>query len=261
MKIARSTLIALPPETVWFEVQTAGLLEHIAWPLVRFTPVGKAGFDTFKPGGRYQVKLRLFGLLPFGVQWIVTSVHEPETGEWPKRLRDNGHSAIISKWDHWISVAPSPEGGTLYSDEVEISAGVMTPVVWAFAQIFYWHRQRRWRGLARTLCARRLIEQEMAAFEKARATDDCATAWRSLERAHIVSQPYLALHLDNHWHMLIFAFQQRDTKEVVGQIVRLVLAPLGALTGRIPVGNIGRSNVSAFTSMPIPEDLRLAMEE
>ena len=61
--------------------------------------------------------------------------------------------------------------------------------------------------------------------------------------------------------MLNFAFDQRDAKEVVGQIVRLVLAPLGALTGRIPVGNIGRSNVSAFTSMPIPEDLRLAMEE
>ncbi len=46
--------------------------------------------------------------------------------------------------------------------------------------------------------------------------------------------------------MLDFAFDQRDLREVVGQIVRLVLAPLGALIGRIPIGNTGRSDVSAF---------------
>ena len=171
MKVQISTHLDLPAETVWAEVQTARLLKHIAWPMMHFLPVGKASVDTFKPGGRYQVKLRLFGLLPFGTQWIVTSVHEPDAGEWPKQLRDNGHSALIRKWDHWITVAPDPDGGTRYNDEVEISAGVMTPVIWAFAQIFYRHRQRRWRGLARTLGGRCLVQQEMAVFEKARATD------------------------------------------------------------------------------------------
>jgi hypothetical protein len=38
-------------------------------------------------------------------------------------------------------------------------------------------------------------------------------------------------------------------------MVRIILAPLGALTGRLPVGNTGRSNVSAFAPMPIPADL------
>jgi len=55
MKVSRSTHIALKPETVWAEVQTARLLQHIAWPLVRFIPVDDAAFDRFWPGERYEV--------------------------------------------------------------------------------------------------------------------------------------------------------------------------------------------------------------
>lgn len=107
--------------------------------------------------------------------------------------------------------------------------------------------------------ANRLIEREMAAYRAARSVQDWDMAWSALERAHILSQPYLGPHLANHWAMLCFAVAQRDAKEVVGQIVRLVLAPFGAVSGRIPTGNIGRATVSAFKSMPIPEDLRQAM--
>lgn len=260
MKVSRSTLINLPADVVWREVQTARLLQHVAWPLMRFAPIDETPLDAFKPGRRYQVKLRLFGFIPFGRQWIVTSLHEPEADEWPKRLRDNGHSVLISKWDHWIDIAPIGDGATRYSDDVEVSAGILTPLIWAFAQVFYWHRQRRWRGLSKTLHARRVIGAEMVAYRTARETGDDASAWASLERAHILSQPYLGPHLANHWTMLGFAVAQRDAKEIVGQIVRLALAPLGALTGRIPIGNTGRSNVSAFQPMPIPDDLRDAIE-
>lgn len=260
MRVSRSTRIDLPTATVWAEVQTAPLLKHIAWPMVRFIPVGETSLDAFRPGGRYQVKLRLFGFIPFGTQWIVTSLHEPETGEWPKRLRDNGYSGLISKWDHWITIAPDADGGTHYSDDVEIAAGILTPFIWRFALIFYWHRQRRWRGLALTLPMRRVIADEMIAFRAARASGEQATAWRHLERAHIVSQPHLGLHLASHWSMLGFAVEQRDWRETAGQIVRLALAPLGSLTGRIPVGNTGRSNVSAFEAMPVPQDLAAKME-
>ena len=79
MKVSRSTHIALKPETFWAEVQTAGLLQHIAWPLVRFEPVSSTSFDRFRPGGRYQLKLRLFGIIPFGTQWIVTTGAVPSS--------------------------------------------------------------------------------------------------------------------------------------------------------------------------------------
>ena len=261
MKVSRSTHIALKPETVWSEVQTAGLLQHIAWPLVRFIPVDDAAFESFQPGGRYQVKLRLFGMIPFGTQWIVTSLHEAKGTQWPKRLRDDGYSALISKWDHWITVAPDKDGGTRYSDEVEVSAGALTPFIWAFAQIFYWHRQRRWRDLAKSLSARRVIAAEMAAYHSAVEEGDDGRAWHYLERVHIVSQPYLGPHLASHGAMLRFAIRRTDAREALGQIFRLILAPLGALTGRLPVGNTGRSTVSAFAPMPIPVDLAEALRQ
>lgn len=100
-----------------------------------------------------------------------------------------------------------------------------------------------------------LFEREMAGFRDARARGAIGLAWHHLERAHIISQPYLGPHLANHVAMLGFAVGQRDWREAAGQIVRLVLAPLGSLTGRIPVGNTGRSNVSAFQPKPVPEDL------
>jgi hypothetical protein len=100
-----------------------------------------------------------------------------------------------------------------------------------------------------------LIGRELAVYRTAKAASEIATAWVALERAHIVSQPYLGPHLAIHWTMLGFAIEQRDMREVAGQIARLALAPFGAVTGRIPIGNTGRSNVSAFQPMPVPEDL------
>lgn len=107
--------------------------------------------------------------------------------------------------------------------------------------------------------AKQLIAVEMAAHSAARTVNDITAAWIALERAHIISQPYLGPHLANHWAMLGFAVEQRDWREVIGQAIRLALAPLGSLTGRIPIGNTGRSNVSAFEPMAIPDDLRDAM--
>lgn len=106
-----------------------------------------------------------------------------------------------------------------------------------------------------------LIADEMAAYRAARSADDATAAWAALERAHILSQPDLGPHLANHWAMLGFALGQRDWREAAGQVVRLALAPLGSLTGRIPTGNTGRSNVGAFKAMPIPDDLASQLNE
>lgn len=107
--------------------------------------------------------------------------------------------------------------------------------------------------------ADRLIGEELAAFRVAHLAGNITAAWVALERAHILSQPYLGPHLANHWAMLGFAVELRDWREVAGQLARLILAPLGALTGSIPIGNTGRSNVSAFKPMPIADDLRAKM--
>jgi protein-S-isoprenylcysteine O-methyltransferase Ste14 len=122
----------------------------------------------------------------------------------------------------------------------------------------YRRKVPRWLGIARSAAALRaasLIDKEMNQFAKARHVSP-ETAWRHLERSHILSRPFLALHLANHCQMLRFAWQLGDKKEMLGQVMRLLLAPIGTVTGQIPIGNTGRSNVSAFKAMPIPADLR-----
>lgn len=101
---------------------------------------------------------------------------------------------------------------------------------------------------------------ELERYRSARRVGDDVAAWRSLERAHIVSQTHLPMHMAAHLEMLRFAIRLRDWREVFGQLVRLVLAPLGSMTGRIPIGNTGRSTVSAFTPMPIPDDMSEILE-
>jgi len=85
--------------------------------------------------------------------------------------------------------------------------------------------------------------------------DDTMGAFRMLERAHILGQPEIASHLTTHIWMLRAAWVAKDIREIFGQVFRLLLTPIGHLTGRIPAGNTGRSNVSAFQHMPIPTEM------
>ncbi|WP_291126250.1 DUF3703 domain-containing protein [Hydrogenophaga sp.] len=75
--------------------------------------------------------------------------------------------------------------------------------------------------------------------------------WQLLEAAHVVGQGQFVPHLQTHALMLREAVRQRDGGEVAGQLFRLALVPLGHLTGRLPLGNIGRATVSAFQPMEV----------
>ena len=109
--------------------------------------------------------------------------------------------------------------------------------------------------------ARLLVNRELIQFEFAHARGDQHAAWRCLERIHILSQGFGLMHIYSHWWMLRYAWILKDTKEVAGQLMRLALAPIGNLTGRLPFGNTGRANVSAFQPMDIPTDLNAQIIE
>ncbi|CAN7509331.1 DUF3703 domain-containing protein [Mycolicibacterium frederiksbergense] len=100
--------------------------------------------------------------------------------------------------------------------------------------------------------ARGLYHAEMNA---ATTADDPKVRWRHLERAHIVSQPDPWLHTCNHAVMLKLALRQHDRREAFGQVLRIIVAAPGSISGRYPVGNTGRTSVGLTTPMPIPDDL------
>ena len=76
-----------------------------------------------------------------------------------------------------------------------------------------------------------------------------------LERAHILGQRSTIRHTYAHWLMLRAGLEQRDFKEVLGQLPRM-LASLVFSRIWVPLGNTGRSRVPAMKPMPLPDDLR-----
>ena len=76
-----------------------------------------------------------------------------------------------------------------------------------------------------------------------------------LERAHILGQTETIKHTYAHWLMLKAALSQRDLREILGQMPRIVASVLFSRIW-VPVGNTGRAGVSGLKPMPLPDDLR-----
>lgn len=85
---------------------------------------------------------------------------------------------------------------------------------------------------------------------------DLESKWKQLEKLHIIGQLMMSLHLQTHWLMLNLAIEESKPKEILGQILRLILVFPGHLFGRLPIGNVGTTRVSAFRPMEIPPDLK-----
>jgi len=104
--------------------------------------------------------------------------------------------------------------------------------------------------------ARIIYHDEMAAAARSASAE---ARWYHLERAHILSQPDPWLHTRNHVAMFALAVGQRDRREALGQVVRIVVAAPGSLVGRYPEGNTGRTAAGLTTPMPVPPDLAEAL--
>ena len=85
----------------------------------------------------------------------------------------------------------------------------------------------------------------MAAARASLAARAPRLRWRT-ERAHVLASATSGRHSRVHLTMLRAAWALRDGRELRGQLLRLSLVPLGHLFRRLPLGNTGRLDVSAF---------------
>lgn len=274
MRVHLSTPLSAPPEWVAAQLQSTAVFRHITAPLIQFHPARGTEWPTHWAPGELALHMRLLGVLPMGPQTVRISI-EPaaQRGGWPT-LRDNGEGVLMRRWDHRITLQPLPDGRTLYTDDIEVIARhlpwLMTPLSALFAQVFYRHRQRRWRQLAARHAAggsaptalhrRAAFNHLLASF--ARQPDAPPTQrWRWLEAAHVLGQTSLTLHWRSHTAMLRYALALGDAREATGQLLRLALVPLGHLLARLPLGNIGRSHVSAFRPMVPAAEVTVLMDQ
>jgi hypothetical protein len=99
------------------------------------------------------------------------------------------------------------------------------------------------------------VDAELVAASAAESAGDVTKAFRHLERAHVLGQPFTIEHVRVHTRMLVWALRRHDAGEVVAQTLRTVGAAVLTALKAVPQGNTGGSNVSAFRAMPIPNDL------
>jgi hypothetical protein len=100
------------------------------------------------------------------------------------------------------------------------------------------------------------FDAEMRSARQALAGADPAAAFAHYERAHVLGQWYVRTHTLAHLGMLRVAIRRRDLREIAGQLLRIPGGMLGSALGRVPRGNTGGANVSAFREMAIPPDVR-----
>lgn len=274
MRVHLSTPLSAAPEWVAAQLQSTAVFRHITAPLIQFHPARGTDWPTHWAPGELALHMRLLGVLPMGPQTVRISFEPPaQRGGWPT-LRDNGEGVLMRRWDHRITLQPLPDGRTLYTDDIEVVARhlpwLMTPLSALFAQVFYRHRQRRWRqlaarhaagGSAPTALHRRAAFNHLLASFARQPDAPPAQRWRWLEAAHVLGQTSLPMHWRSHTAMLRYALALGDAHEATGQLLRLALVPLGHLLARLPLGNIGRSHVSAFRPMVPAAEVTVLMDQ
>jgi len=105
------------------------------------------------------------------------------------------------------------------------------------------------------------VEPEIRAAYQAEARGKPDVAFLHLERAHILGQTSTVEHVRVHCQMFLWGIRQRNVRESLGQLLRIVGAAIGTAAGLVPRGNTGGTNVKAFKSMPIPPELAVLIEK
>ncbi|MFT6335038.1 MAG: hypothetical protein ACI86M_002581 [Saprospiraceae bacterium] len=100
------------------------------------------------------------------------------------------------------------------------------------------------------------FDKELQLFNNEYRSGNLDIAWNHLERAHIIGQRYPYAHSFVHWKMLQFGIRIKSTKEVIGQIPRLLFGGVKSFVGKVPVGNPGGANIPALKSFPLAEDIQ-----
>ncbi|HSV80451.1 MAG TPA: DUF3703 domain-containing protein [Ramlibacter sp.] len=105
-----------------------------------------------------------------------------------------------------------------------------------------------------------IVNAELAAADAAEARGEFHTAFQHLERAHVLGQATTVEHVRVHWRMFRFALRNRLHGEAAGQAWRLVAASIFTAPGLVPEGNTGGADVSGFRRLPVPKDLKQAID-
>ena len=142
-----STVLDCSAAKAWAEVQKTSVFLHVIRPLMRLRSTGDPLPERWSEGLTVACRLLAFGFVPLGVHTVFIERIDQDSYQ----IQTREHDAVVARWDHLISIKPLDDSRSIYRDTIDIDAGRLTPAVWAWTNLFYRHRQRRWRAFAKTL--------------------------------------------------------------------------------------------------------------
>lgn len=141
--IVMATELAAPAEVVWSAMKTPQAFVHVAGSMLRY-PVAERLGRPWRVGDQLTGWTFLGGVLPFSRHHLhVVRIDDDE-----RVLATNERGGAVKRWDHELRAEPLGERRCTYEDRITIDAGLLTPLIVAFAHLFYRYRQRRWRAMA-----------------------------------------------------------------------------------------------------------------
>lgn len=150
MRVLLKLVLDCAPDDAWRAIRSPAVLTAVSAPLTRFRSLEPAGFPDVWPAGPHHVMVSAAGLVDIGEQTIdisypasVAAQRQPAASTGVRVIRDTGKGlsgplALITRWEHTMTIASAPGGRTLYRDQLVFAAEPFTlllwPLYWAFWQ-------------------------------------------------------------------------------------------------------------------------------
>jgi len=136
--------LPLDADTVWAQLRSPEMMTSLYAPAMVLRPVDGPLPARWATGSSAEVRLLIGGRLRAGRQRV--DIRLRRRGDL-RILEDTGAPTaglltVITSWRHRMVVQPTPDGGTLYRDRLDIRAGALTPLLW----LGFW-AMWRWRGV------------------------------------------------------------------------------------------------------------------
>ena len=144
MRVLLKIVIDCAADTAWDAIRSPRVLCDVSAPLTVFESLEEGGFPERWEAGDHPVRVRAGGIVPIGNQIIGISFPDlPGV----RAMRDTGRGlsgplALITSWQHTLTVAPTADGRTLYRDQLRFEAGALTILLWPMYWAFW-----QWRGI------------------------------------------------------------------------------------------------------------------
>ena len=141
--IARiTTIMNTTPEILWKEIVKPSSLQFVAAPILFFSPADGTDLNgKWEINKEYNLRLHFLKFIPFGFHKIIIKNIDTSKNE----IVSNESGLLAKVWNHTINFRAINSGRIVYTDVIEIKAGLLTIFIWLFSHFFYRHRQRRWK--------------------------------------------------------------------------------------------------------------------